>query len=199
MYIVSKQVQQDIHNIFNMCICSVIVCVFNCLYNISQWKHLLIITEPGGLRREQQMRTAWFVCGLLCGVTWVCGGAASSSPAKSFSTYQKPQLIQLHNFHVISHTASKHMSLRNQHRTRRIGKATASDANQEWEAGGNESVEDEVQFPTFKGDEDAGCSQWVIDHWVPESEGGQCQEGVDCPQTVQLHGWPTPSSKSLVF
>lgn len=60
-------------------------------------------------------------------------------------------------------------------------------------------VADEVQVPTFEGDEDAGCGQWLIDHWVPESEGGQCQEGVDRPQTVQLHGGPTSSTTQGVL
>lgn len=47
-------------------------------------------------------------------------------------------------------------------------------------------VEDED--PTFEGDEDAGCCQRVIDHRVPQGEAGQCQEGVERPQIVQLHG-----------
>lgn len=52
---------------------------------------------------------------------------------------------------------------------------------------------------TFEGYEDSGCSQNVIAHWGPESEAGQCQEGVDRPQTVQLHGQPTSSSTETVI
>lgn len=60
-----------------------------------------------------------------------------------------------------------------------------------------EYIERRMRFrlPTFEGDEDTRCGQGVVAHWVPEGEAGQRQEGVDRPQTVQLHdGRPTSSS-----
>lgn len=56
-----------------------------------------------------------------------------------------------------------------------------------------------MQVPTFEGDEDAGRGQRLVGRRVPESEAGQCQEGVDRPQTVQLHGGPTSSNSQGVF
>lgn len=185
MYIVVNEYQQDTQNIFNMCIYSVIVCIFNCLYTISQWKHLVSITVPGGLRRGQQMRAAWCVCGLLCGGTWESG----SSSAKILSTYQ-------------SHTRSNYAAVMSsfiQWANKVTKPAESKTRTSEHQAGGNTRAEDEVQAPTFEGDEDAGCGQRVVDHRVPESEAGQCQEGVDRPQTVQLHGRPTSSSTRRAF
>lgn len=60
-------------------------------------------------------------------------------------------------------------------------------------------MEDEVQVHTFERDEDTGRGHRLIDHWVPESKARQCQEGVDHPQTVQLHGGPTSSTTQGVF
>lgn len=56
-----------------------------------------------------------------------------------------------------------------------------------------------MEVPTFEGDEDAGRGQRLVGRRVPESEAGQCQEGVDRPQTVQLHGGPTSSNSQGVF
>lgn len=41
---------------------------------------------------------------------------------------------------------------------------------------------------TFEGDEDARRGQRVIDQRVAKGDAGQRQEGVDRPQSVQLHG-----------
>lgn len=48
-------------------------------------------------------------------------------------------------------------------------------------------LQDDVQGPTFEGDENAWCCQWLVEDGVPQSKAGQGQEGVDRPQTVQLH------------
>lgn len=48
-------------------------------------------------------------------------------------------------------------------------------------------VQEDVQVPTFEGDENARRCQWLVEDGVPQSEAGQGQEGVDRPQTVQLH------------
>lgn len=48
-------------------------------------------------------------------------------------------------------------------------------------------MQEDVQVPTFEGDENARRCQWLVEDGVPQSEAGQGQEGVDRPQTVQLH------------
>ena len=94
--------QQHSHSIFNMCICSVTVCIFNCLQvSGSIW---WLLHWGGG----QRMGTAGYDCGLLCGVTW------DPQPVS------EPQSLHLHNRRVISHTASQR-SLRNQQKVRRVG------------------------------------------------------------------------------
>lgn len=54
-------------------------------------------------------------------------------------------------------------------------------------------IREQARVPTFEGDEDARRGQRVNAQLVPESEAGQCQEDMDRPQTVQLHGRATSS------
>lgn len=52
-------------------------------------------------------------------------------------------------------------------------------------------VQEDTRVPTFEGDENTRCCQWLVEDGVPHSKAGQGQEGVDRPQTAQLHLWPT--------
>lgn len=169
------------------------------------------------------MRIVWFVCGLLnialrCNIRvwWCCKFFLS----RNLWHLSKPQSLQLHNCHIISHRMSKHMAEfkkpargdPKEKEMRRVGNiwtpvTTHEEASGDkrgmsnWQSNQYLCMWNEKNLDhTFEGDEDARCSQWVIDHWVPENEAGQCQEGVDRPQTVQLHVWPTSSStQSVIF
>lgn len=48
-------------------------------------------------------------------------------------------------------------------------------------------VQEDTRVPTFEGDENTRCCQWLVEDGVPHSKAGQGQEGVDRPQTAQLH------------
>ncbi len=111
-----------------MCMCSVIVWVLNCLYNIIQWKHLVIVTMPRGLRRGQRMRVAWFVFGLLCGNMRV-----SLFLCKNLQHLTKGKSLQLHDCHAISHSMSK-QSFVIQHKIRLVGNVRTPAANSEGQA-----------------------------------------------------------------
>lgn len=164
---VSKEQQQD-KQYFQ---CMYVLChrlhfLVYAQYTVSQWKHLVIITEPEGLKGGSTWAlAAWFVSSLLCSVTWE-GEAASSSSAETFSTYQShnhsnyttviPSLIQW---------ANTRQRLGNNHRNWRTVNSTSPVENQKCRAGGREK--DKVQVLTFEGNEDTGCGQWVIAHWVP--------------------------------
>lgn len=199
MYIVSKWVRarhtqylQYVH-LLSHCLRFLIACTIQGSGSI--WWLLQCLRVWGG-GSKWELHDLFAVCSA---VQHESGDARRSSSAKTFSTYHSHNRS---NYTTVTSSviqrANTWQSLTNQHRIRRVGNFRTPVANQDWEAGGNTKVEDEVQVPTFEGDEDAGRGHWVIAHRVPESEAGQCQEGVDCPQTVQLHGRPTSSSTQRV-
>lgn len=119
-------------------------------------------------RRSEEGDGGWGehdLCAVFCVIKCMC--------ATKPSALSKPYLLLLHKCCVNSQPISK-FSLTGRKRELRSTKE-----------------EDNIQAPTFEGDENTWCCQWLVEDGVPQSKAGQGQEGVDRPQTVQLHLWAT--------